>query len=76
MQSEEQLEAVPGRRDGQGSYDRNLPITVSPMSEKGRLAARRPSPPPQRHHQEPDFVNENESRRYASGVFLPGDNRP
>lgn len=70
MKAKKQPDAGSIGRDGQSGDDGNLPIRVGPMSEQGSLAARRPRPSHQRHHQEAAFVDKDERRAYARGVFF------
>ena len=61
---------MPVRRDDQGADDRDLAPRAATLAQSGSVAAGRPTAPPQRRHQEPGFVDEDNRRAAAVGVFF------
>ena len=61
---------MPSRRDDQGADDRNLAPRAATLPQSRRVAAGRPAAPPQRRHQESSFVDEDDRRATAAGVFF------
>ena len=62
--------AMPVRRDDQRADDRNLAPRAATLPQPGCVAAWRPAAPTQRRHQEPGFVDEDDRRAAAAGVFF------
>ena len=61
---------MPVCRDNQRANDRDLAPHASTLSQHRRVAARRPAAPTQWRHQEPCFVDEDDRRAAAAGVFF------
>lgn len=61
---------MPVRRDDQGTDDRDLAPHAATLSQQRCVAARRPAAPTQWRHQEPGFVDEDDRRAAAAGVFF------
>ena len=58
------------RRDHQRTDDRDLAPRATALQQLGRATARGPGAPPQRPHQKSGFVDEDERRTAAAGVFF------
>jgi hypothetical protein len=61
---------MPSRGDDQCADDRDLASRAAPLPQFGGVAAWRPAAPAQRRHQEPGFVDEDDRRAAAAGVFF------
>lgn len=70
QQPEVGTHAAAPRRDHQGTDHRNLAPRTAALHQHGGMAAGRPSAPHQRRHQEPSFVDEDDRRAPAGGVFF------
>ena len=58
------------RRDDQRGNDRDFAPQAGALPQARCVAARRPAAPTQRRHQEPCFVDEDDRRAAAAGVFF------
>jgi hypothetical protein len=61
---------MPVRRDDQSTDDRDLAPRAATLPQSGSVAAWRPAAPTQRRHQEPGFVDKDDRRAAAAGVFF------
>lgn len=70
LESEIAVDPMPSRRDDQGADDRDLAPRAATLPQLRCLAARRPATPTQWRHHESGFVDEDDRRAPAAGVFF------